>query len=688
MLRWLVCSLALSLAAPLMAQEGPVPPVSVPFGMREIDKLPRSQYARPLFGEPSWLWSAETEPQAPEVTVHTKASYRVGLRRMERLCVLEACLPDSVTQTGVLRFRGSDLRLDLPVHWLAPKAQYRARWLPVVAEPINVALEVGGRMVAHAEFSTDEDAPQGLFSVQAAQEPPYVDHGYGLLPASYLMVTPGTELALRFAAGPQAKGSAQVVAELVDRDGATVRSISRSVSQATQASSLSLDTSGLRIGTYGLRLKATLAKGTVVEDTRQVILVERSHEPGFGARYADLSYPAPVYVSRTDTLPWEALWKGNDLRDLVVSFDNSEARFVFWRGTSYVPCWAFNTSWLSYEWLEAEPDLNGAVDCVEPIMDKECRNSRAEIVSSTPARVVVHWRYGLTDFAQKVINDEWADEYYYLYPDAVGTRKLVAWYKSGWHENQEFLLLNRPGNAPQESVNPQALTLLTTDGRTQRPEWPRPFLSIDGWPHVIASVNLPTRLKPFMAVDDADVQVKLWAEPYVDKPGLFNTYLHWPISRGLRTTWLDSAADFQRPTHSNLANLVNAEAESSDDHRVWYWLIGVTSQERSLRQATACWLEPGTVKVAGGSFDRYDGSQRAYIVKAADRAGQISLTVTPSEAPVVNPAFVISGAGQWLSEAGCSQGAKRVALGRENDGRDLVVYVEGHFDAPFTVEIK
>ena len=85
MLRWLVCSLALIVVAPLMAQEGPVPPVSVPFGMREIDKLPRSQYARPLFGEPSWLWSAETEPQAPEVTVHTKASYRVGLRRMERL---------------------------------------------------------------------------------------------------------------------------------------------------------------------------------------------------------------------------------------------------------------------------------------------------------------------------------------------------------------------------------------------------------------------------------------------------------------------------------------------------------------------------------------------------------------------------------------------------------------------------
>ena len=281
-----------------------------------------------------------------------------------------------------------------------------------------------------------------------------------------------------------------------------------------------------------------------------MILVERSHEPGFGARYTDLSYPAPVYVSRTDTLPWEALWKCNDLRDLVVSFDNSEARFVFWRGTSYVPCWAFNTSWLSYEWLEAEPDLNGAVDCVEPIMDKECRNSRAEIVSSTPARVVVHWRYGLTDFAQKVINDEWADEYYYLYPDAVGTRKLVAWYKSGWHENQEFLLLNRPGNAPQvgEPAGADAAHDRRPDAATRMATT---FLSIDGWPHVIASVNLPTRLKPFMAVDDADVQVKLWAEPYVDKPGLFNTYLHWPISRGLRTTWLDSAPtpapDAQQP---------------------------------------------------------------------------------------------------------------------------------------------
>ena len=173
---------------------------------------------------------------------------------MERLCVLEACLPDSVTQTGVLRFRGSDLRLDLPVHWLAPKAQYRARWLPVVAGPISVALEVGGRMVAHAEFATDEDAPQGSSPCRQRRSRPMSITGTAAA-ASYLMVTPGTELALRFAAGPQAKQ--RVVAELVDRDGATVRSVNRSVSQAA-ASSLSLDTSGLRTGTYGL-VEATLA---------------------------------------------------------------------------------------------------------------------------------------------------------------------------------------------------------------------------------------------------------------------------------------------------------------------------------------------------------------------------------------------------------------------------------------------
>ena len=50
----------------------------------------------------------------------------------------------------------------------------------------------------------------------------------------------------------------------------------------------------------------------------------------FGAYYVRLKY----------SLTWDKLWKVSDHPDVVVRFDESDHRFVFWRGTSYIPCWA------------------------------------------------------------------------------------------------------------------------------------------------------------------------------------------------------------------------------------------------------------------------------------------------------------------------------------------------------------
>ena len=59
---------------------------------------------------------------------------------------------------------------------------------------------------------------------------------------------------------------------------------------------------------------------------------------------------------------------------------------------SYIPFWAgeHNTG-ACYEWAEMLVAARGAVDCVEPLMDKELRYGRVEIVESTPARVHVRW---------------------------------------------------------------------------------------------------------------------------------------------------------------------------------------------------------------------------------------------------------------------------------------------------------
>ncbi len=662
------------------------------FGAREIDKLPRSHYSEPLLGDAGWYWQSTRPVEQPVLKVHTKPSFRavetgaVGRACMERLCVVEAALPEKHPRTATLTFSCGEDTWHEDLKWPAPKPQFRAMWLPVALQHTRVELIVGGKSVASDEVITDAAAPVCVFHVKVPGEPRYVDHGYGLMPSWQLMAYSGQAVQVLAAPRPSGPGQTEVCGRLLAENGTCLQTFRHILpGDGSAAARQSIPTRDLAPGSYRLQLAAILPHGeSVVEETKLQIVTPPA-DTGFGAYRTKLGYTAPVYISRDETRSWDDLWHGSNLDDVVVAFEGG-GRFVFWRGTSYVPCWAYNNAWLSYEWFEAEPDSHGAVDCIEPIMDKACEFSRVEILASTPARVVIHWRYGLTDFLGRVINDEWADEYYYLYPDAVGTRKLVAWFRSGWHENQEFLALNRPGNAPHESLDPRAITFMTTDGRTQRPVWPSPFFSLTGWPHVIAKINLPGQPSPFMVVDDDRVEAKVWARPYVEKPGLFNTYLHWPVSRGIRTAWLDSEADWHRPTHSNLVNLVNDPVVRETDHSIWYWLIGQATRERDIREHAAAWLQQAAVTVEGGLFQGYDKAQRAYVLSAQPKATELDLTVTPAT-PLLNPAFVIEGADPGLSRAECSEQAK-IALGRENDGDRLVVFLQGRFDRSFGLQVR
>lgn len=62
------------------------------------------------------------------------------------------------------------------------------------------------------------------------------------------------------------------------------------------------------------------------------------------------------------------------------------------------------------------------------------------------------------------------------------------------------------------------------------------------------------------------------------------------------------------------------------------------------------------------------------------------LRLSKEGGPVVNPAFVILNAPKLLRNVRCPKAA-RVETGRERDGRDLVVWIQGRFNQPVTVEI-
>src|SRR5262249_42826297 len=147
----------------------------------------------------------------------------------------------------------------------------------------------------------------------------------------------------------------------------------------------------------------------------------------------------------------------------------------FWRGSSYIPFWAgkHNTG-ACYEWAEIISQPKGAVDCVEPLMDKELRYGKVEIVEATSAQIHVRWTYQSTDFEYKVWGDQ-AVEDYYFYPDGFGTRVLTlkADPKNDY-ELSEFIILTPAGAYPFEVLPERAVDALFLDGRKHEFRLPNP----------------------------------------------------------------------------------------------------------------------------------------------------------------------------------------------------------------------
>jgi hypothetical protein len=78
--------------------------------------------------------------------------------------------------------------------------------------------------------------------------------------------------------------------------------------------------------------------------------------------------------------------------DVVVRFDQTPNRLVFWRGTSYIPAWVTeNGIWYTNEFDETQ--IPTMPTSAEPMADKQARFSYPRILESSDARVVVLWRY-------------------------------------------------------------------------------------------------------------------------------------------------------------------------------------------------------------------------------------------------------------------------------------------------------
>jgi len=144
---------------------------------------------------------------------------------------------------------------------------------------------------------------------------------------------------------------------------------------------------------------------------------------GFGAFYTKINSGAE----------FEKYARTGDYPDIVVDLGNTDSKFVFWSGSSYLPFLdTKNGRWFVDELIKRKGDGD------EKMPDRTNAFSVVKIIETSKDQVVVHWRYS-PEFTRSnpqlgVSPYTFVDEYFYIKPDGAvirtekkGTEKTDDW---------------------------------------------------------------------------------------------------------------------------------------------------------------------------------------------------------------------------------------------------------------------
>ncbi len=416
--------------------------------------------------------------------------------------------------------------------------------------------------------------------------------------------------------------------------------------------------------------------------------------PGkFGAVYCRLQYEEG----------WDNLWPVSSDPDIVVRFDDSEVRVVFWRGMRYSQAWVMpNGLWMADQGAE---NFNGQDGCIEHMLDPHCRYSHVRIIENTDARVVVHWR-NLPTSANKNFSqvdevtgwEDWIDEYHAFYPDGIGMRKVIQHTKGTSIWPEEVIVLCHPGQRPEDVIELDAMTLSNHQGQQhtytwaerspkfrKKKRWERGgylhFGDAPGEKPNIMVVNLKSRIKPFQ-IFDMDCNFTCFAHEHRKDVSHFPWWNHWPVAQVPSDGRYCQAAD--RASHFSLAWASPRPRKQEDGSYVWAWMYGTTDQEpKDLAGLAKSWVYPPKIAVKGPGFSNqgYDRTQRNYLLVRTAANAPLELTLQADDAsPVHNPALYIRNWGDRMPRVVCNgrdlQPKKDYRLGHvpRLSGTDLVLW--------------
>jgi len=412
------------------------------------------------------------------------------------------------------------------------------------------------------------------------------------------------------------------------------------------------------------------------------VLPASAKQNRFGAKYTKLSYHEA----------WDNIFRLGKDADIVVDFNGLPTQFIFWHGAGYIPMIVSeNNNWYSNEFceifcIEDKP-------CKEPMSDTVNYHNHVRILENTDARVLVHWRYPLIDIFHNIGYKnsktgwgEWADWYYYIYPDGIAAVKMVLWSDfsdktfEGYREWQETLVLYGPGRGPENIVQRKAaLTMANTKGEYKEYDWGK-----QGDFQINAPNNISVQKVSYVDEYDPFIIIKKLTQRWTSSGGKaghgdFLAWNHWPVA--LMKNDGRKRFDNTRAGHTALSHLdfpfYEKRTNTLAPYGVKLKLEGMTKLGiNELVSLSRSWNEaPKLTGPKGCLSSGYEKGQRAYVLELSKP--QMSFKLEAAEnAPLFNPCFVVKNWG-GKSKADLKINGKTIKPGenfrqgvvRDTDGR-------------------
>jgi hypothetical protein len=362
--------------------------------------------------------------------------------------------------------------------------------------------------------------------------------------------------------------------------------------------------------------------------------------PGFRAEYTKLNYSPE----------WDGLWRMGDQADIVVTFADKPWRYVFWRGTRYLPSLvtAYGAGGI---WSNDQGPERYEKQCYEHMSDMLCRFSNARIIHRSDARVVVHWRNASASIEyQWPAKDAdgwgiWTDEYWTIYPDGISIRHQLVHNNTDKPISAELNqneILCHPGQATEDVMNDAGVIIANTDGATTTihrsdPPWKQ---REGNWN--LQLVNLKGQTKQFEIGE-----IGAWSQTFLHNGIYWRGWTHYPVqlipSDGTVVKTYDRPSSMCPATFHELRHTNGNNIEAM----VMYGLTDkqpgeLTALNRSWNFASEVTETDGCVSLG------YEKRERAFKFSEATDVVAFSIRVT-KEQPLENPAFVIA---NWGSPNG------------------------------------